>query len=275
MSKPLSVVLLLLCSVNLVAQSTAPPPPVGGITVEQIIRLSHSGLSDTVIIAQIQKRRAPFSLSPDELVRLKEERVSDRVIAAMTAVPPNLAIANPEPRPASVHSSGPKVLPTNPGMYVITSSGSKKVIGQVVTFARTGSLFVSAITIGIKARHGNVQFPGPHAQTVVEGVPSFYFVPVKDEADAGVDAGDLVLIKFEEKPQRRQFEVNAAGNWRASSGISITHQLELVRSEEDFGVYKVTPVHPLPKGEYCLYLKRNQGLSAYVYDFSSNGQYVK
>jgi hypothetical protein len=35
----------------------------------------------------------------------------------------------------------------------------------------------------------------------------FYFVPPKQEAAAGVNAGDLILIRLEEKSQRRQFEI--------------------------------------------------------------------
>jgi hypothetical protein len=58
---------------------------VGGITFEQVIKLSQSGLSDGIIIAQIKKRPQPFNLSPDDLLRLKDAHVSDTVIEAMTA----------------------------------------------------------------------------------------------------------------------------------------------------------------------------------------------
>lgn len=80
---------LLLCLVfrsSLLAQSHALPPPVGGITVEQVIRLSQSGISDDVIVAQIKKRSQAFDLSPDQLIQLKDAHVSDWVIQAMTGV---------------------------------------------------------------------------------------------------------------------------------------------------------------------------------------------
>jgi hypothetical protein len=70
------------------AQSQAPRPPVGGITFEQVIRLSQAGLSDHVIIAQIKMRTQPFNLSPDELLQLKDVHVSDQVIEAMTGTEP-------------------------------------------------------------------------------------------------------------------------------------------------------------------------------------------
>jgi hypothetical protein len=109
---------------------------------------------------------------------------------------------------------------------------------------------------------------GPHATTVVTANPTFYFVPAKQEADAGVNAGDLILIRLEQKKERRQFEVSAEGDWRASKGISLTHQVQLDRSEVTPGVFKITPVGELNRGEYGLYLARGEGLAPYIYDFS-------
>ncbi|MGC2108276.1 MAG: hypothetical protein WA655_02085 [Candidatus Korobacteraceae bacterium] len=257
-----------------VAQNHALPPPVGGISFTEVIRLSQAGLSDNTIIAQIKMRPQPFDLSPDELLELKGEQVPNRVIDAMAGAPP-LPPKPGEGKASAPHSPAPRGLPTEPGVYIVTANGNTKILGQVVTFDRTGSLFVSWVTIGIKARHGNVQLPGSHAQTIVDERPSFYFIPVKQQADAGVDAGDLVLIHLEQKPERRQFEISAAGDWRASSGISITHQVQLVRSEQAEGVYKITPIAGLPNGEYALYIRRGDGLSAYVYDFSSGGEQAR
>jgi hypothetical protein len=159
-------------------------------------------------------------------------------------------------------------IPSDPGMYVQMAGGYNKILGQIVSFTRTGSLLVSGVTFGIKTRKENVQLLGPHALTVVGGTPVFYFIPPKQAADAGVNAGDFVLIRLEEKAKRRQFEIGAQGAWRASSGISITHQIQLSRSEERPGVYTITPASELGKGEYALYLARGEGMQAYVYDFS-------
>jgi hypothetical protein len=102
---------------------------------------------------------------------------------------------------------------------------------------------------------------------VVSSRPVFYFVPAKQEADAGVNAGDVILIRLEEKPERRQFEIAAHGAWRSSSGISLTHQIQLSRSEVKSDVYKLAPAGTLSIGEYALYLSRGEGMAPYVYDF--------
>lgn len=82
-----------------------------------------------------------------------------------------------------------------------------------------------------------------------------------------MNAGDLILVRLEEKSERRQFEIAAHGLWRGSSGISLTHQIQILRSEVKSGVYKIVPATPITKGEYALYLSRGEGMAPYVYDF--------
>lgn len=101
--------------------------------------------------------------------------------------------------------------------------------------------------------------------------PIFAFVPSQHETENGVTGGDLLLIRLEVHGDRRQIEVGAAGSWRASAGISITHQLQAVRSEPSSGVYEITPGDPLKLGEYAVYLQRGEGLPALLYDFSVQG----
>ena len=168
---------------------------------------------------------------------------------------------------ASLGQTAQTPLPSDPGMYVETPAGLIKIIGQIAEFKRSGSALVSHATVGIKSQKENIQLLGPHAQTVVSSQPVFYFVPAKQEADAGVNAGDLILVRLEEKSERRQFEIAAHGAWRSSSGISLTHQVQTFRSEVKPGLYKIAPATPLTKGEYALYLSRGEGMAPYVYDF--------
>ncbi len=50
--------------------------------------------------------------------------------------------------------------------------------------------------------------------------------------------------------------------------MSITHQLQALRSEPISGVYEITPADQLAVGEYAVYLQRGEGLPALLYDFS-------
>jgi hypothetical protein len=168
---------------------------------------------------------------------------------------------------ASVGQATQSSLPTDPGMYVEAAGGPIKVIGQIAEFKRSGSALASHATVGIKSQKENIQLLGPHAQTVVSMQPVFYFIPAKQEADAGVNAGDLILVRLEEKSERRQFEIAAHGAWRSSSGISLTHQVQLLRSEVKSDLYRIAPAAALGRGEYALYLSRGEGMAPYVYDF--------
>src|ERR1700678_4300940 len=142
-----------------------------------------------------------------------------RIILKMILVMlPAVAATAQVSRPATEDSGSG--IPSESGVYRQTPSGFSKILGQIVSFKRSGSLLVSKLTVGIKARKENVQLLGPHAQTVVDGRPVFYFVPPEQEADAGVNAGDLVLIRLEVKAERRQFEVGGQGAWRA---CAVTH----------------------------------------------------
>jgi PDZ domain len=168
---------------------------------------------------------------------------------------------------ASLGQTAQITLPTDPGMYVEVGDSPSKIIGQIAEFKRSGSALVSHATVGIKSQKENIQLLGPHAQTVVSSQPVFYFIPARQEADAGVNAGDLILVRLEEKPERRQFEIAAHGAWRSSAGISLTHQVQLLRSEVKSGVFKIAPATALSRGEYGLYLSRGEGMAPYIYDF--------
>lgn len=158
--------------------------------------------------------------------------------------------------------------PKEPGTYLMVNGQSKIILGQAITFERTGSRMVSALTFHIKAAHDNIQLPGRHAQTVTGPEPVFDFIPSEREKENGVTAGDLVLIKLDVHGDRRQIEVAAGGAGRGSAGVSITHQVAAVRSELAPGRYEIKPASALKPGEYALYLQRGEGLPAMLYDFS-------
>jgi len=246
----------------------------------QIVQLKKAGVSDRVVEAMIDPAKATTQ-------QKQSGQPSDPPSSAGASVPaheqPNIA-ATPDtarPSPAPVQSTTKAVayvsatsnviqntLPTEPGTYVLAAQQYIKILGQPVTFERTGSRLVSGVTLHIKAAHDNVQLPGGRAQTVTGGEPIFAFIPSQHESDNGVTGGDLLLIKLETHGDRRQIEIRAGGAWRGSAGVSITHQIAGTRSEPSPGVYELTPTNPLKAGEYAIYLQRGEGLPALLFDFS-------
>jgi hypothetical protein len=60
----------------------------------------------------------------------------------------------------AVLGQSPAGIPTEAGMYLARANSNTKILGQIVTFTRTGSLAVSALTAGIKTAKANVQLLG-------------------------------------------------------------------------------------------------------------------
>jgi hypothetical protein len=78
------------------------------LTNLDLVRLAQSGISEEVIVSAIQTRGGRFDLSPDALIQLKANGVTDRVILAMQrggggdiepAEPPVNVIVAPPPGP--------------------------------------------------------------------------------------------------------------------------------------------------------------------------------
>ena len=111
-------------------------------------------------------------------------------------LPPLLAVASfAQASQPPITDAANGSIPSEPGMYLQTTGGFNKILGQIVSFTRSGSRLASKLTVGIKTRKENVQLLGPHDQPIVDGKPVFYFIPTRQEADAGVNAGDLASKK--------------------------------------------------------------------------------
>lgn len=66
------------------AAATAPALPYSGpLDMHGVVMLAQQGVSDDVIISQIQTTGSVFHLNPNDLIYLQQNRVSDRVIQAM------------------------------------------------------------------------------------------------------------------------------------------------------------------------------------------------
>ena len=107
----LVAIFLCLASLNLAAhaqtQNPAPPPVASGtpamtqssattkITNARVVEMTKLGLDDDVIVARIKHGPCDFQLSDADLVQLKKDGVSSKVVAAMLDIAP--AVSAPEP----------------------------------------------------------------------------------------------------------------------------------------------------------------------------------
>src|SRR3954469_7817520 len=59
------------------------PRPAFAITIDQIVSLAKSGVTDTVILALIDRDRTVFAIEPEQIVSLQRDGLSENVILAM------------------------------------------------------------------------------------------------------------------------------------------------------------------------------------------------
>ena len=78
------------------------PSVASAVTLQDLIRLSHAGVADEVLIAMIERDQPVSALDPDQVVALKQAGVSEAVILAMIRSSGEQAAAVPLPPPLLV-----------------------------------------------------------------------------------------------------------------------------------------------------------------------------
>ena len=139
---------VLLAQVKIIGEVPPTPPPTHAqVTVSDVIKMSNAGLADEMIIQQIQKNAQPFDLSPDQLVRLKQNNVSERVIRAMMPAPPPSS-ASTAPTATAATPAIPSEYPTEVGVYAKEHSQWREVLPEIVNW-KSGGVLKSTVTIGV------------------------------------------------------------------------------------------------------------------------------
>lgn len=195
-------------SVQTTQQSSGQPR---GLSVEQIVQMVKAGLSEDLIIARLRRDGKSFDLSPEDMVNLKQQRVSENIMQVM--MDPKAEIrttASPAPSaaPATLTGPGGAVMvvqtagvpsgatpapgtatgdpndPLNPhdsGIYIVLKTREGKdemVVLERAAYqgAKTAGTFTAAMTYGIKKAKMKAVIPGPRA-TIRSGDsrPTFYF----------------------------------------------------------------------------------------------------
>lgn len=79
------------------SQDSAAPP---GLTNDDVLKMVHARLPDSVVVAKIKSSNCQFDTSPDALISMKQAGVSESVLRAIAEAP--VSGPGPEPPPAPV-----------------------------------------------------------------------------------------------------------------------------------------------------------------------------
>ncbi len=214
-----------------------PPPPKVQVTVSDVIKMSNAGLSDEMIIQQIKKNAQPFELTPDQLVRLKQNSVSERVIREMVGPVPALPDA-----PVGVRRPPePSDIPTDVGLYVKQHNKWGDVLPEIVNW-KTGGVLKNTVTVGVVKQDLNGHLNGGSSALRL-GQPLEFLVVTPE----GVAITEYQLLHLHQNPGNREFRTVTGGVFHVSSGARDTVNFEWTKTAPR--TYTVRLDH-LAAGEY-------------------------
>ncbi len=193
------------------------------VTVDQVIGMVNAGLSDDVIIARLRKEDKAFDLTPDDMIRLKNAKVSDAVMKVMLdpqaapaapappsppatvitmPVMPGVSIpgasslvpkpsgATPAPGVNAVVDQNDPLQPHDSGIYLYTKDRAGKpqmIVLERASYqgAKSGGMLGYSMTYGLKKMKTKAVIPGTRAGIrVQDAAPVFYFY--FDDKQAGL-----------------------------------------------------------------------------------------
>ena len=281
-----------------------PTTPVAAASVnDEIIKLVAVGMSEEVVLAFVAGTdKAKFDKSAIGLLKLKEAKVSDRVIAAIMGVGANagsVPAATPKPEPAlltRVAEPNTRRVEVTPGrVSTRTASGveagiywdnnGKLVLLEPAVFSGegTGNKFLGAITSlakrSIKAKVRSAQAN----QRIASPSPTFYFYfeaagvglsntggPFTGFLQGAASPNEFVLVRMKEEKRDRTLVTGESWAFSDNSGVRSKDVVDISFERLDGGGYRVVPKEPLASGEYCFFYAAGnleRGNSGKLFDF--------
>lgn len=266
------------------------------LTADQIVSMTQAGVSDNEIVALLHKNNQPFDLTPEKIIALKKDNVSEAVIQAMLdpkSAPPQpqtllvTATISPTVNPSGATipvGGGPSGDPDNPltphdsGIYIFANGKMTELDRAAYQEHKITGAFAALITYGLAPTRIKAEISGAHAEIqTADAAPVFYFY--FDDKPAGLgksqivllsNPGQFVLVKLHSGPRNRELTVGSMELFGSSIGTDLKSQIPFKSERVKPGLYKITLNHPLKQGEYCFFasaVNAGTALPTDIYDF--------
>ena len=205
---------------------------------ESIDKMVKAGLGEDVIVSMIQSQPGRYNLTPDAIMSLKTDGVSDKVLAAMVTKGGTPTAQGPAPANTAAFDD------FDLGVYRMVKNEWTILPSEQVNW-KTGGVLKTIATDGIVKGDVNGHIKGAHSQTKVTG-PLQFLVKTQD----GEEATDFQLVRLHQKSDAREFRTMTGGVFHASGGASrdaVTFEQKRVAKH----TYEITLPVTLPPGEYA------------------------
>jgi len=255
------LLVLVLAGAQFGRQDAQPSRTSTPLSVEEVVKLSQTGLAEELIITKIKKNGKAFDLSTEELLELKKSGVSDNVIKFL--LDPSQPYNPPAPPPpvttsaSDVLSAPPKPnvpakqypedayaskVPSEPGLYRFPEEVPAKIDLKMMLGAKEGAGLGKVL---MKKGKIIAYLVGPTSKTRVQEASALIFYMRLPE---GKGIEEVVLVALERKEERREIEMGPG----PKEELKAAAMRQFDSLEVGPHLFKIT-TGKLAKGEYLFF----------------------
>ncbi len=208
------------------------------LTNDSIVKMVKAGLGDSVIVSMVQSQPGSYAVTPDDMMGLKRQGVSDAVLGAMAAkgsAPAQAAASQP---------ASSKFDDMDTGVYHQVKGEWTELASETVNW-KTGGVLKSIASQGIVKGDVNGHLNGASSKTSVN-TPLEFVIKTPD----GVEATDFQLIHMHAKSDAREFRTMTGGVFHASGGAT-KDAIAFEQKKLAKHTYEVVLPENLSPGEYA------------------------
>jgi hypothetical protein len=183
------------------------------LTNDSILKMVKSNLGENLIISMVQGQPGKYSLNPDELVKLKDAGVSEKILAAMVGKGSGGGATAPAAA-APVVASGDPDIPQgiDIGVYYKKAGNWEDMLPEVVNW-KTGGVIKTIATAGVVKGDVNGHIDGPNSRNSLKSP-----IEVLIHAPEGVAITEYQLVHLHENKDNREFRTVTGGVMHVSGG---------------------------------------------------------
>lgn len=185
------------------------------LTNDSIVKMVKSGLGEGLVISMVQGQPGKYSLNPDELLKLKEAGVSEKVLEAMASKGSNNGKPAPVPGP-TVSTPADADIPQGIDIGVYYKKGGRweEMLPEVVNW-KTGGVLKHIATVGVVKGDVNGHIQGAHSRNSIKSP-----IEVLIYAHEGVAITEYQLVHLHENADNREFRTVTGGVMHEEGGAT-------------------------------------------------------
>ncbi len=242
------------------------------LTNQSVVDMIEAGFPEGLIVTKIQTSETDFDISMEALKALNAKGVSENVM---------VAIMNAAQKKSKDEAKEPQA-----GIYYQVNDGEKKKILPTVFSGTKTNTLGSALSYGIASAKVKALLNNAHSPNIIKVGDDiafiFYFVPQDDQSfkmgasnwwfRSATSPNEFVLVKLDVKKGQRELSTGKVNVYAgATSSVDAKAIIAVNIEAVNDHTFKVTPVEPLAKGEYCFFYQGmipSGNTNQSVFDFS-------